>query len=841
MTQLKLNSEISDFQERVTYFVDVIIPIPIPGTFTYRVPHANSENIKVGCRVIVQFGRRKIYTGIIAKIHNEPPKKYEAKYLLDVLEGSPSVNEKQIEFFYWVARYYMCTVGQVFNAALPSGLKLTSQSFVQLNPQLEDSDQEQEYTERESLLLERLSGTDKLSYDEISDLLEIKHIHPVLKSLIKKESIILFEQIKDKFQPKRVRKIRLAIRYFEDEKALQTLFESLEKKIKQQEVLLKYLTKVPIDSGSEVNVKGVIKSEFLLDNVSPSSLKTLVKNEVFEVFEVQVSRFDSKKLIQSRVFDLSDDQRKAKKSIMDFYDEKDVVLLHGITGSGKTEIYIELIKEKLEAGRQVLYLLPEIALTTQIVSRLMKVFGDEMGIFHSKYSDNERVEVWQGVLSGRFKFVIGVRSAVFLPFSDLSLIIVDEEHESSYKQYDPAPRYHARDVAIVLAGFHKSKVLLGTATPSLESYHNALNGKYGLVQMLERFGEASLPSFEIADIIGERNRKTIKGDFTSHLLDEIERTLEKQEQVILFQNRRGYSPFISCDDCSHVPQCENCSVSLTYHMYSNTLKCHYCGYQEGVPQICSACGSTNIKTVGFGTEKLEEDLKIIFPQARMQRMDQDTTRSKYSYQSIIDQFENRETDILIGTQMVSKGLDFDHVSLVGVFDFDRMIYFPDFRSHERTFQLITQVSGRAGRKKNPGKVILQTTAPESPILEKIIRNDYLAFYQSEIMERENFSYPPFYRLIKISLKDKDKDAAEAASIQYAKILIAELGIKRVLGPQEPVISRIRNMYLREVFIKVEKTRVDINKVKNLLLTKANELIKDKKFKTVRVIFDVDPV
>ena len=538
---------------------------------------------------------------------------------------------------------------------------------------------------------------------------------------------------------------------------------------------------------------------------------------------------------------LSEGQLKAKTEIENSFLEKDVTLLHGITGSGKTEIYIELIKEQLNKGKQVLYLVPEIALTTQIVSRLIKVFGQEIGIYHSKYTDNERVEVWQGIISGKFNFVVGVRSAIFLPFNNLSLIIVDEEHDQSYKQYDPSPRYNARDAAIVLAKQHHAKVLLGTATPSIETYYNALNDKFGLVKISDRYGAGALPKFEIADILEERKKKKIKGDFTSLLLEEIEVKLEKNEQVILFQNRRGYAPYLSCDDCSHVPQCENCSVSLTYHLYSDTLKCHYCGFQEAVPQICTACGSSAVKTVGFGTEKLEEDLKLIFPQARTQRMDQDTTRSKYSYQSIIDRFEKGDTDVLIGTQMVSKGLDFEKVSLVGIFDFDRMVHFPDFRSHERAFQLISQVSGRAGRKNAEGKVIIQTASAGIPLLDKIMRHDYVSFYQSEILERENFRYPPFYRLIKITLKSKDKDAVEAGSIHYANTLKSEFGSERILGPQEPVISRIRNLYLREVFIKLEKNNIDISKVKKLLFDKSAALTKDAKFKGLRVIFDVDPM
>lgn len=840
MSQLQLNSDLSqEFEENKTWFADVIVPIPLPGTYTYRVPRNVENEVVVGARVIVQFGRRKVYTGIIANLHNDPPKNYEAKYIIELLDTTPSINPLQIDFFRWIAEYYMCTIGEVMNAALPSGLKLTSQSFIQINPEFDNKNYS--FTDKETILLESLTNTDKLSYEEISDVLGIKQIHPILKSLIQKDSILLFEQIKDKYQPKKVRKIRLKKYYFENRKNLEELFEALDKKVKQQEVLLKYLTVVPIEKGIELNKIGLEKSEIVKSGISESSLKTLLKNDVFEEFDEFVSRFPVVHQSDLKVISLAKNQIEAKEELIERFQNHNAVLLHGITGSGKTEIYISLIQDALNAGEQVLFLLPEIALTTQIVNRLRLVFGDQMGVYHSKYSDNERVEVWRGIRSGRFSFVVGVRSAIFLPFDSLSLIVVDEEHESSYKQFDPAPRYNARDLAIVLGNLHKANVLLGTATPSLETYENALSGKYGLVEIKERFGSAQLPEFVLANLQIERKRKTIKGDFSSILLYELESALEKGEQAILFQNRRGYSPYITCNDCAHVPSCENCSVSLTYHMYSNTLKCHYCGHQEAVPQICTACGSTGIRTVGFGTEKLEEDLKLLFPQANIQRMDQDTTRSKYSYQSIIDRFEKKETDILIGTQMVSKGLDFDNVSLVGVFDFDRMIHFPDFRSHERAFQLVTQVSGRAGRKEKKGKVVIQTSDVDSSLLDKIQRNDYLGFYQSETLERKNFLYPPYYRLIRIVIRHKEKEIAENAALAYSKLILPEIGKKRVLGPQEPAISRIRNMYLREVYIKFEKQGVNVSKIKEMLYIKSNQLLKDKRFSGLRLVFDVDPV
>lgn len=839
MSQLELNSELNEeFEERITYFADVILPIPLPGTYTYRIPKELEEYLTQGSRVVVQFGKKKILTGIIKEIHQKVPKVYEAKYILDALDHAPVVNKWQLDFYSWLAQYYMCTIGEVLNAALPSGLKLTSESLIQLNP--ESTISQFEYSEKEERILEALKSSDRLSFDQVSDLLGIKMIHPVLKSLLQKESILLFEQVKDKYKPKTEKYIRIADQFVQDEQAMQALFEQLEKKPKQQAILLKYLSLTRIEEGS-IKESAILKSNLTAGDLSVSSLKTLIRNGIFEEEEKVVSRLENLEAETQDRPDLSIEQAQAQKSILTAFEEQKPVLLHGVTGSGKTEIYIQLIHEALENGGQVLYLLPEIALTTQIVSRLHKVFGSKLGVYHSKYSDNERVEVWNGVNEGRINLVAGVRSSVFLPFSNLSLIIVDEEHESSFKQYEPAPRYHARDASIWLANLHKAHVLMGTATPSVESYQNALDGKYALIELVQRFGEGKLPEFELANILTSRKSKRMKGDFTPELLAGIKEALERKEQIILFQNRRGYSPYLICHDCNHVPRCNNCDVSLTYHMNSNVLICHYCGHKESVPAICEACGSTAIRTVGFGTEKLEEDLKILFPEANIQRMDQDSTRSKYSYQHIIDRFERGETDILVGTQMLSKGLDFDKVSLVGIFDYDRIVHFPDFRSHERAFQLITQVSGRAGRKDAEGKVIIQTGDPDEPLLYKIRTGDYKSFFQAEILERQNFRYPPFFRLIRIILKHKEKNTLQQASKQYATRLIGELGRARVLGPQEPVISRIRNLYIEEIYIKVEKRTVNITKVKELVYKLGLELKEHRDFKSLRLYFDVDPI
>ncbi|MDW3211276.1 MAG: primosomal protein N' [Reichenbachiella sp.] len=841
MSQLELNSDIDEnFEERITYFADVILPIPLPGTYTYRIPKNLEEHIERGSRVVVQFGKKKILTGVVKEVHQTVPKVYEAKYVLDSLDHAPVVNSYQLDFFAWLAQYYMCTVGEVLNAAMPSGLKLTSESLIQLNPESDVFRSEVEYSEKELTILSALKNSDRLSFDQVSDVLGVKMIHPVLKSLLQKESILLFEQVKDKFKPKTVKTIRLSDQFLEDETAMQLLFEQLEKKQKQQAILLKYLSLTRMDEG-ESEDKEILKSSLLTGDLSASSLKTLVKNEIFVETEKVISRLDEIEGILQENHVLSTGQEEARLATLQAFEKNKPVLLHGVTGSGKTEIYINLIQEALENGGQVLYLLPEIALTTQIVSRLHKVFGSALGVYHSKYSDNERVEIWNGVNNGKINLVAGVRSSVFLPFDNLSLIIVDEEHESSFKQYEPAPRYHARDAAIWLAHLHQANVLMGTATPSIDSYQNALDGKYQLVELGQRFGEGKLPEFELANILTSRKSKRMKGDFTPELLEGIKSALEKKEQVIIFQNRRGYSPYLICNDCNHVPKCQSCDVSLTYHMHNNVLICHYCGHKESVPAICDACGSTAIKTVGFGTEKLEEDLKLLFPEAHIQRMDQDTTRSKYSYQHIIDRFERGETDILVGTQMLSKGLDFDKVSLVGVFDYDRIVHFPDFRSHERAFQLITQVSGRAGRKDDKGKVILQTGEPDEPLLYKIRTGDYKSFFQAEILERQNFKYPPFYRLIKVILKHKEKNILQDASKKYASRLIGELGRQRVLGPQQPVISRIRNLYIEEIYIKIEKKKISINKVKELVYKLGLEVKQHNEFKTLRLYFDVDPV
>jgi primosomal protein N' (replication factor Y) len=646
--------------------------------------------------------------------------------------------------------------------------------------------------------------------------------------------------VKEKFKPRTEKRIRLRSKY-NNADALEELFRILATKPKQEAVVLKFLQEVPVLHAPEANKTGISRKDLLNGDLSESSVNTLIRSEILEEFESVVPRFGFAGPGEAPVILLSEEQARVQHEIIRSFEQHTATLLHGITGSGKTEIYIHLIRKALESDTQVLYLLPEIALTTQIVQRLKKIFGSSMGVYHSRFSDNERVEVWNGILSGKFKFVIGVRSSIFLPFDNLGLIIVDEEHDASYKQQEPAPRYHARDVAMVLAQLHHAKVLLGSATPSLETYFHARHNKYGLVKLNKRFGDASLPEVILANMARERKMKTIKGEFSRLLLLKIEETLARKEQVIIFQNRRGYSPMMNCEDCGWVPKCVNCAVSLTYHQYRHVLVCHYCGYKETVPPQCPTCTSTRIRTVGYGTEKLEEELNMFFPDTRVQRMDLDTTRSKTGYETIIAQFENGETDILVGTQMVTKGLDFNKVSLVGVFNADRMMHFPDFRSHERAYQLITQVSGRAGRRARQGEVVIQTANPEHPLLNLILKHDFESFYEREILDRHQHDYPPFTRLIEIVIKHTDKKVCREAAQKLAGQLRHEIPGIKVMGPGEPMIARIRNQYLMSILLKIFRGKSDLAQIKNHLQGCINTLSAEKAFRNARIITDVDPV
>jgi len=831
--------------DRVTLFVDVILPLPLPRLYTYRVPFELNDRVVIGGRVIVQFGAKKTLSCIVAAVHEQAPKEYQAKYILEFIDDAPVVTQPQLKLFRWMAEYYLCTLGEVINAALPSALKLSSESRIQLHPAFERETNEYPMTGQEDKILDALGALEdarSLTFTEVGELLGVASFHKVIKSLMHKEAIFLFEHTADKYSPKVLKKVRLHGKHL-TEGSLERLFEDLTAKPKQLDVLMKYLQRVPVYQDEHANHRGLEKAYLTSSpHLSPSAVNTLIKNGILEQFDQIVSRFpmDENPIAQIQ-FELSESQTAARDEIMTYFGEKDIVLLHGVTGSGKTEIYIDLIRQALDGGGQVLYLLPEIALTTQIVTRLLRVFGSRLGIYHSKFSDNERVEVWNGVLSGRFQVVIGVRSAVFLPFDNLGLIIVDEEHESSYKQYEPAPRYNAREVALMMGNFQGAKVLLGSATPAVETYYQARQGRYGLVTLSKRFGEAGMPDIELIDTRKQREQKTMHNHFSADLLGEIERKLGAKEQVILFQNRRGYAPVVACQDCGWIPKCNNCAVSLSYHKHSHELRCHYCGYHESMVTKCPACGSRAVKTVGFGTEKIEDDLKIMLPQASVQRMDLDTTRAKNAYQQIISDFEKQTTNVLVGTQMVTKGLDFANVSLVGIINADSIIHYPDFRAHERAYQMFVQVSGRAGRKGKKGKVLIQTSDPTQVIFDKVIRNDYLEFYNYEIMQRQEHGYPPFMRIIKMTVKHMEQGLCEQAAIALTGELVDRLGRAAVLGPEAPYIFRIRNFYIQEITIKLDRAHTVLKHAK-LMITEAMDAVKDQKeFRQARLVPDVDPM
>lgn len=820
-------------------FAEIILPLAIPKLLTYQIPAQLSGLVTQGSRVIVPLGKTKILTGIIESIHEIPPS-YSTKDIIDVLDEVPITTPIQIEFFQWIAQYYLCTLGEVIKTALPNGFKLSSQSKIQLHPEADLTNST--FSEAEQLLISALKKDSSLTYPEASKLINQKNIYKLLKALINKKTIILFEEIHEKYQPKKEKRIRLNNAYIQNPSELQNLFDQLKNKHKQIDVLLQYLTLAPITTSESLEDHFILKKQLLNTPISSDSLQKLIKQEILIEKEVIVPRLSTIQSTEEVNFTLSPAQDAALESIKQQFGSKDTVLLYGITGSGKTEIYIQLIQEALQGGGQILYLLPEIGLATQIVKRLKNIFGDQMGVYHSKYSSNERVEIWNNLLQEKVSLIIGVRSALFLPFYNLSLIIVDEEHEFAYKQLDAIPRYHARDAALMLAKYHHAKVLLGSATPAIETYHHAQSGKYGFVRLKERFNQTPLPNIMLANVRLEKQQKKLQGEFTEVLLQAIKHTLEQQEQVIIFQNRRGYAPYLLCQACAWVPTCERCSVSLTYHQSHNHLICHYCGYRTKIPPTCSICDSPQLNNMGFGTEKLEETLHQFFPDKHIQRMDLDTTRRKHSYEKIIERLEQGHTDILVGTQMITKGLDFGQVSLVGVMDVDKHLYFPDFRANERCFQLITQVSGRAGRRNKQGKVIIQTANPNHPILQDILHYDYEQMYLKELAERQNFLYPPYVRLIKITLQHLDKKLIMKAAGELAEQLRTYLGKGLVLGPQDPLIAKIKNQYRMDIWVKIPKSaEVHLHTTKDTIQEMAKKLLSKQNFRPLKLIFDVDPV
>ncbi|MGK0446308.1 MAG: primosomal protein N' (replication factor Y) [Polaribacter sp.] len=804
------------------------MPIPIQKTFTYSVTEDEAVFLQKGMRVAVSFGKTKMYTGLVYNIHQTAPNLYEAKEIHQILDETPLVNELQLKHWQWISSYYMCSLGDVYRASLPSAFLLESETIIYKNDAFTE---DATLADDEFLIFEALQHQSQLTIHQVADILGKKKVMPIVNQLIKKSVITIKEEIYEQYKPKLVKYVRLHSDYNSDD-SLEKLLDELSRAKKQREAVLGFF--------QLSSTKKPIKAKDLEEKVAVSStiLKSLVAKGIFEFYHIKTDRIQYKGDTNDLKV-LNEFQEKALSEIKETFKKKDVTLLHGITSSGKTEVYTKLIQEVLDEGKQVLFLLPEIALTTQIITRLQFYFGEQISVFHSKYSMNERVEVWNNVLENKTKarIILGARSSIFLPFSNLGLIVVDEEHETSYKQFEPSPRYNARDAAIVLAKIHQAKILLGSATPSLETYFNAQQNKYGFVEINRRHGNVQLPKIELINVKEKQRKKEMTGHFSDRLLKLIQEALDQKEQIILFQNRRGFSPVVECKTCGVSPQCPNCDVSLTFHKFKHELRCHYCNYQRAMPNSCGACGSNTLDNKGFGTEQIELELKELFPDFKIGRMDLDTTRGKHGYQKIIGAFEAREIDVLVGTQMLSKGLDFDNVSLVGVLNADTMLNFPDFRAHERAYQMMVQVSGRAGRSKKQGNVAIQTYNPFHQILQQVSVTNYAEMYKEQLQERWQYKYPPYYRLIKITLKHKDYSKVDNGVNWLFKALYNSFG-EYVLGPTAPAVSRIRNQYIKNIVIKIPpkqnlaNTKNHLSKIKNTF-----EAVKD--FRPIRFIIDVD--
>ena len=821
------------------FFIEVILPIALPQTFTYKVSEAEFEYLKSGCRVAVPFGKNKFYTGLVADKHHNPPTLYEAKEIHQIIDEFPIVTENQLKHWQWIATYYMCCIGDVYRTALPTALMLESETVISANQKELDGN---DLSDEEYLLVEALNQQSSLKITEVVSILNKKKVFPVIQQLLAKGVVTLQEEMVEEYKPKLVRYIRLFPEFNSSER-LEELLVLLKNAQKQKDLVLGYFqlqsTQRTRGEAERSRAKPISVKELTeYSGSSATVIKALIDKGIFEEYHIQHDRVEFDEADENQI-NLNTAQNSALNQIQENFLAKDVCLLHGVTASGKTEVYIKLIEEYLEHGKQILYLLPEIALTTQLVFRLTKHFGNKVAVFHSKYSNNERVEVWNQVLtqSNKAQIVIGARSALFLPFQNLGLVVVDEEHEPTFKQVDPAPRYHARDAAIVLANLHKAKVLLGSATPSIESYFNAQNGKYGLVELHERYGNAVLPEIHLVDLKDSYFRKKMTGHFSQTLIDVMSEALSNGEQIILFQNRRGYAPVIECMTCGHIPQCPQCDVSLTYHKFKGQLRCHYCGHSIAKPTNCHACSSVDLTSKGFGTEQIELELASLFPTKNVKRMDQDTTRGKYAFEKLIDSFKNREIDVLVGTQMLAKGLDFDNVSTVGILNADTMLYFPDFRAFERSYQMMTQVSGRAGRSDKKGKVVIQTYNPDHNTIQQVTNNNYIGMYKEQLYERYIYKYPPYYKLIKLTLKHKDFDKLKEGSMWLYQVLRQQFDIP-VLGPEEPPVSKIRNEYIRTILIKIPQEK-HLGNTKKAIQKILNSFDAISQYRTIKVTANVD--
>lgn len=819
-------------------YVEVILPLPLSSTFTYSVPEEIESDLQTGSRVLVQFGRKKYYTGIVECTHSNPPKGFEVKPVMALLDSEPAVRFPQIKFWRWMAEYYLCSVGEVFKAAVPIGLKPESETFITINPDF-DAPEGVRLSLYEQMVVDYLEEKKRVRISELESDLKIKHAPRILGKLLDLDIVEIDEKVVERYRPKNEVYVELNIAR-DDNDSFNEFFDKLKRSRLQEKALLTLIEMTGwLRRGREL---ADITRESLVKQagVSNAVVKALAEKGIVRLVKRSVNRFNGKGNGRVEISPLSPAQSKALSELKNQVKDRQVTLLHGVTGSGKTEIYSHLISEMLDAGNQVLFLVPEISLTTQLTDRLRKMFGDRLLVYHSKFSDNERTDIWKRLLkSNEPLLILGVRSSVFLPFARLGLVIVDEEHEASYKQYDPAPRYNARDAAIMLATMHAAKVVLGSATPSVETFYKAKGGKYGLVELFERFEGAVLPDVEIVDMREQRKKKLNKGILSAPLRNALDKTLHDRKQAIVFQNRRGFAPVVICQQCGWTPKCRNCDVSLVYHKNTELLRCHYCGYAIPLPRLCPACGQNSVETFGYGTERISEELHKEFDGFRVARMDLDTTRNKEAYQEIIEEFADHQTDILVGTQMVSKGLDFANVNVVGVVNADTILNFPDFRSNERAFNMLEQVAGRAGRRKEKGEVFIQTTRPDEKVLEFVKAHDYQGFYNTEIEERRQYAYPPFTKVINIFIKNKNDMAASTAAVVFTKRLREIFG-ERVLGPERPFVSRVALWYVQQIMLKVE-AGASMKKVKALLLAAFASVAHDANIRTSLIYYDVDPV
>ena len=822
-------------KNKITY-LDLILPLAIPRLLTYQL--SNDQSVKIGQRVLVHIGKKKEYSAIVFKIHFNKPS-YPTKKIIDVINENPIIHSKQLNLWSWMSRYYMSSMGEIMIAALPASLKLQSESVYLPNSKFYKDNKLQKLKLQEQTIIDALEHNEKLSLKEISEILDLKFPHIYIQNLLNKGLIKCYESHSEKYKPKTITKINLNPKFYKDKSLMEEAFKNLSKAPKQEALLLEFL-KINQDlKGESIHKKKLLNQTL----VSPSTLKALIDKKILYAEKEQVGRIKNSFASKEKMPLLSKHQLLSLKAIKKIFKENKNVLLHGVTGSGKTEIYFHLIDEQLKQNKKVLYLLPEIAITTQIIQRLQSYFGKRVGVYHSRLNISERTELWYSMMDKnlhQFDIILGARSAVFLPFKDLGLIIVDEEHEASYKQFDPSPRYHARDVASKLSQIYGAHLLLGSATPSIEMIYLVKEKKIGYVVLNKRYHDVPMPEIQCADLKQAHKKRKMVGIFTPLLLENIQATLKAKRQVILFQNRRGYAPREVCMVCSWTPTCKKCDVSLTIHKYQPILKCHYCGYSTKQVEKCGACGSSELIMLGIGTQKIEEELiNYLGKEIKIKRMDWDTTRKKASFQNIIDQFEQKEIDILVGTQMVSKGLDFDHVGLVGVLHADDLLHYPDFRAYEKSFQLLTQVSGRSGRKNERGKVIIQTFDPHHWVIKRVMEYDFKALYKQELADRKHFNYPPFYKLIKLVLLHKKSDHLHKGASQLALQLKKHLG-SRVLGPEFTIIPRINNYYQQQILLKLENT-LSISKVKEFVQNTISGWTQENYNKSIRVKIDVDPL